>query len=288
MQMNRYPVIGVLNAMAPWNIHRLHLPSLPILDTKAKHVHDWLNTHLFTTMSMREKSLKKNKDDDALLSVKEIINSIFVLSSGIQDGLTKRVFSLSNSKKSDSIIFVSDIRYDLHSHTMVCDGYVLPLTRSLVQKLSVPLGRLAHSGDMADLRQDVQSWKQLFPALVERCRFSWRHGPNCEYISQGRIPLSEDIENDPLCSCGRGKDVDVMLKDHSWSKFAPYVTRMALSPLFAVSYLETVMRNPEQRRCFVCRKKGKMKTCTKCQKVRYCGPVCQKRDWKLHKEKCKA
>ncbi|KZP17755.1 hypothetical protein FIBSPDRAFT_920591 [Athelia psychrophila] len=288
MQMNRYPVIGVLNGMTPWNIHRLHLPSLPILDTKAKGIDSWLNTHVFTTMSMREKSLRKKKGDDALLSVKDTINSIFVLSSGIQDGVTKRVFSLSNSKKnSDTIIFVSDIRYDLHSHTMVCDGYVLPLTRSLVQKLSVPLGSLSRSGDIADIRQDVQSWKQLLPTLVERCRFSWSHGPNCEYTSKDRIPLSEDIESDPLCSCGRGKDVDTMLKDRSWSKFAPHVTRIALSPLFAVSYLETVVRNPDQRRCFVCRKKGKMKTCTKCQKVRYCGPVCQKRDWKLHKEKCK-
>ncbi|KZP26299.1 hypothetical protein FIBSPDRAFT_819685 [Athelia psychrophila] len=288
MQLHRYPVVGVLNGMNLWNIHRLHLPSLPILDTKAKHVDKWLNTHIFSTMSMREKSLRKKNDSDALLSVKDTINSIFVLSSGIQDGVTKRVFKLSNSKNnSDTIIFVSDIRYDMHSHTMVCDGYVLPLTRSLVQTLSVPLGSLAHSGDMANLSQDVQSWKQLLPALVERCRFSWSHGPNCEYTPKGRIPLSEDIENDPLCSCGRGKDVDGMLKDHAWSKFAPHVTRVALSPLFAVSYLETVIRNPEQRRCFVCRKKGKMKTCTKCQKVRYCGPVCQKRDWKLHKEKCK-
>ncbi|KZP26327.1 hypothetical protein FIBSPDRAFT_782242 [Athelia psychrophila] len=288
MQMNRYPVIGVLNGMTPWNIHRLHLPSLPILDMKANHVDKWLLVHVFSTMSMREKSLKEKKGDDVLLSVKDTINSIFVLSSGIQGGVTKRVFSLHNSKNSsDTIIFVSDIRYDLHSHTMVCDGYVLPLTSSLVQKLSVPLGSLAHSGSMANLSQDVQSWKQLLPALVERCRFSWSHGPNCEYTSKDRIPLSEDIESDPLCSCGRGKDVDGMLKDPAWSKFAPYVTRMALSPLFAVSYLETVMRNPEERRCFVCRKKGKMKTCTKCQKVRYCGPVCQKRDWKLHKEKCK-
>ncbi|KAF7970431.1 hypothetical protein HWV62_24181 [Athelia sp. TMB] len=288
MQLNRYPVVGDPNRMTPWNVHRLHLNSLPIIDTKAKNLEQWLDNHIGSMMSMRERSVRKKNGDDVLVSLKDTIHALFVRSSGIQGGAMKRAFSLSDStNNSDTIIFVSDLRYDLHSHTVVCDAYALPLTKPLVQELSAPLGKLAHSGNLVNFKQDLQSWKQMLPALVERCRYSWSHGPNCEYKSNDNIPLTVATESDPLCSCGRGKDVDGMLKNSDWSKFAPHVTRMALSPLFAVSYLETVIRHPNERRCFVCRKKGKMKTCTKCQKVRYCGPVCQKRDWRLHKEKCR-
>ncbi|EGO03813.1 hypothetical protein SERLA73DRAFT_119451 [Serpula lacrymans var. lacrymans S7.3] len=98
------------------------------------------------------------------------------------------------------------------------------------------------------------------------------------------------MEKNPLCSCGRGKDVEGMNKVNMWKPLAPYVTRIALSPLFAVSYLETVGRDPEAYRCFVCRGKGKpkLKMCTVCKKVRYCSSECQKKDWKVHKLRCKA
>lgn len=293
MKVNPYPVVGTHNLMTPWSIHRVNLSRLPILDMKAKKINQWLNPHIGSTLSTREKSLRKKHKDDALMFVKDTIHSIFTRASGIQGGAMKRVFSLQDdaTKNSDTIFFVNDIRFDLHSHTIICDAYVLPLTRSLVQNVATFLGPLVHGGDMVNIavyNGEMQAWKQLLPALVERCRSSWEHGPNCEYKSQGKIPLSETMENDPLCSCGRGKDVDDMSKVRAWSQFAPFVTRIALSPLFAVSYLETVLRDPELRRCFVCRKKGnpKLKTCTKCQKVRYCGPVCQKRDWKVHKLRC--
>ncbi|TFK33607.1 hypothetical protein BDQ12DRAFT_614957, partial [Crucibulum laeve] len=89
--------------------------------------------------------------------------------------------------------------------------------------------------------------------------------------------------------CGRGNDVEGMLAVPLWRNLAPYVTRVALSPLFAVSYLEAVGRDPDARKCSVCRRKGKprVKECTGCRKVRYCSPECQKSDWKTHKAKCK-
>jgi hypothetical protein len=129
----------------------------------------------------------------------------------------------------------------------------------------------------------------LIPAFVERCRSSWTHGPNCEYVSNKKIPLTEKMEEIPICSCGKGKDIDGMHKVNLWKPFAPYVTRIALSPLFAVSYLEAIGRDPEARRCCICRGKGKpkIKTCTGCKKVRYCSEVCQKKDWKKHKKVCK-
>jgi hypothetical protein len=68
------------------------------------------------------------------------------------------------------------------------------------------------------------------------------------------------------------------------------VTRIALSPLFAVSYLKTVGCDPTCYMCSVCRGKGKPKLmkCLSCQKVRYCSRDCSQQDWNAHKKQCKA
>ncbi len=39
--------------------------------------------------------------------------------------------------------------------------------------------------------------------------------------------------------------------------------------------------------CNVCKKNGKIKLCSRCKKVRYCSPECQKSDWPTHKTVCK-
>jgi hypothetical protein len=294
MKLNPFPVVGSAGVLNPWSIHRLNLSRLPILDVKAKKLDQWLNTHVGSMMSARERSLRKKHKSDALMFVKDTIHSIFMRSAGIQGGPARRLFSLRDeaTNNCDTILFVSDLRFDLHCHTMVCDGYVLPLTHELLPKIESSFGKLVDTGDIVGVKVyegEMQAWKQLLPSLVERCRSSWTHGDNCEYQSQGKIPLTDVMEADPLCSCGRGKDVEGMHKVGFWSKFAPYVTRVALSPLFAVSYLETVGRDPSAHRCSVCRGKGKPKlmTCTACKKVRYCEKACQKKDWAVHKTRCK-
>ena len=41
---------------------------------------------------------------------------------------------------------------------------------------------------------EVAAWKQLLPALAERCR-TWKHGPNCEFLAKKTIPLSLEHED---------------------------------------------------------------------------------------------
>ncbi|KAI0685775.1 hypothetical protein C8T65DRAFT_591850 [Cerioporus squamosus] len=149
-------------------------------------------------------------------------------------------------------------------------------------------------------------WKQLLPAVAERCR-SWSHGPNCEYKATGRIPLETQLHGgDPLCSCGRGKDVEGLLRVKAWAPFAPHVTRIALSPLFPVTYLEPLMMKFLRRaggmtadwklkemkqmppNCRVCgRAKYDLKKCARCQKDTYCSEKCQRENWPRHKKNCK-
>jgi len=294
MKLNPFSVVGYKGIFNPWSIHRLNLSCLPILDLQATKVDKWLNPLVGSMMSSRELSLRKKHQIDTLMFVKDTLYSIFVGSSGIRGGPVRRLFALSDkaTNNCDTIIFISDLRFDLHSHTIVCDGYVLPLTRALLQKIKYPFEKLYRHGNMESvpvLEGEMQAWKQLLPAFVERCRSTWKHGDNCEYESQGKIPLTEVMEVDPLCSCGKGKDTEGMSRVRLWSSFAPYVTRVALSPLFAVSYLETVGRDPAAHRCSVCRGKGKpkMMTCIGCKKARYCAKECQKKDWKTHKARCK-
>jgi len=295
MKLNPFPVVGTERVLRPWSIHRLNLSRLPILDVKARKVDQWLNTHVGSMMSTRERSLRKKHKSDVLMFVKDTLHTIFVRSAGTQGGTVRRLFALRDeaTNNCDTIFFISDLRYDLHCHTMVCDGYVLPLTRELLPKIESSFAKLVHNGDMVNVtvfEGEIQTWKQLLPALVERCRSSWTHRSDCEYESKGKVPLTDVMEEDPLCSCGRGKDIEGMSKVGLWRKLAPYVTRVALSPLFTVSYLETVGRDPSAHRCCVCRGKGKPKlmTCTVCKMVRYCSRGCQKKDWTIHKTRCKS
>ncbi|KAF7340259.1 hypothetical protein MVEN_01944800 [Mycena venus] len=242
-------------------------------------------------MSAREHALRKAHEDDALMRVKDTLNTIFVQSTGAQGGDVHRVFNLveKDSNNCDTVIFISNLRYDLPSHTVICDGYVLPLTKKLLDNIQNPFGKLVQTNTMRSIpasKVEIEAWKRLLPALVERCR-SWTHTEKCEYALQGRVPLSVEMERDPLCSCGKGEDVDGMHRVAEWTKLAPFAVRVAFSPLFAVSYLEKVGRDPAAGRCFVCRGKGKpkMMKCA-CGKVRYCSKDCQRKDWKAHKPKC--
>ncbi|TFK16970.1 hypothetical protein FA15DRAFT_683641 [Coprinopsis marcescibilis] len=296
LKLNPYPVVESNGAITPWSIHRVNLSILPSLDPKSRTISKWVNAHISSMLSDRERAnLKKNKYD-ALMFVKDTIHAVMTQAAGVdRDPTPKRLFCLRDkeSNNSDTVFFIDQIRFDLASHTLVADGFVLPLSVPLLQRLSKPFGKLVHEGQMLHIpvfEGEMQSWKQLLPVLVERCRTSWAHGPNCEYKSAGIIPLTEMMEADPLCSCGRGKDNEAMHKVVLWKPFAPYVTRFALSPLFAVSYLENVGRSPQARKCSACRKKGKpsLKECGGCKNIRYCSPECQKKDWKAHKPKCKS
>ncbi|KAJ7048619.1 hypothetical protein C8F01DRAFT_1189544 [Mycena amicta] len=282
-----FPVVGVGRDLQPWNIHRVNLACSPPLKAKKNNQKKWLNVHLKSMLSTREHALRKAHEDDALMRVKDMLNTIFL---EVGNASVIRIVE-KDENVCDTILFFSDLRLDLGSHTVICDGYVLSLTNAILSEVSSHLPEVANAKTTYNLclsKRDIAGWKQLVPALAERCR-SWKHVDTCEYGLQHRVPLSVEIGHDPLCSCGKGQDVAGIKKVAQWSPFVPFVVRVALSPLFAVSYLERIGRDPEAGRCFVCRGKGKpkMQACSGCGKVRYCSKECQKTDWKAHKPRCK-
>ncbi|KAH8799252.1 hypothetical protein DL96DRAFT_1824384 [Flagelloscypha sp. PMI_526] len=287
-----FPIVPNAKTPIPWTIHRLCLDLLPTVDLKAKMLEEWMGLHLGVAFSKRELKTRKNRStqSDALIYVKESIYQIMICATGLssQSTSSQHIFCLTDKATSnfDTVIFVDQIRYDLSAHTIVCDAYVLPLTRKLRLKIDKNLDRAIYGWVKPDFVQlgkgEIASWKRLLPVLAERCR-SWKHQSTCEYIQKDGsllVPLSDKVEEKPLCSCGEAQDVAALERAPNWKSLAKYCTRIALSPIFGVSYLEKITRT--DRRCTVCRARAKM-ICPECKKDRYCGKPCQKKDWKRHK-----
>ncbi|KAM5543909.1 hypothetical protein V8D89_002526 [Ganoderma adspersum] len=323
LKVNPFPVVRANTSLSPWNVHRVFLDRLPVLNlSKANisQVEQWYNPHVGSQLSLRERaSLQDPTRPDVLVNIKETIHCIMMRCAGTQGSREpSRVFALRDDATgdSDTLIFVDKVRFDLSVHAMVCDAFVLPLSDVIMPRITQAFQLLLPRGveNVKVYGQEMRAWKQMLPALVERCRATWVHGANCEYAGRGKIPLELKLsEGDPLCSCGRGKDVDGMMKDGVWKRLAPFVTRIALSPLFAVSYLEPVFDGLEVSRekaralaevsqgadanatsslarCSKCAKEGSdaltLLRCSRCRSTFYCSEACQKGDWKTHKLKC--
>ena len=64
------------------------------------------------------------------------------------------------------------------------DGYAVPLTSDRIKLMSRSLEEAQRKGGLMSItvtESEEISWKQIMPALVERCRFCWEHRPGCEY-----------------------------------------------------------------------------------------------------------
>ena len=251
---------------------------------------------------MTDRELAMRKRDirtDTLTNVKATIHAILVGAAGVQQH-PSRVFGLSIKGNTDTVIFVPTLRFDLASHTLVADAYVLPLNQDRLRKVEKTLVAITGKMITVDLWGDeVANWKRLMPVLAERCR-TWKHGPNCEFLAKKSIPLSLEHENDPLCSCGKGKDVSAeFMQEKKWESAIPFITRIAIGPIFGVPYVEGVgglmdtMREKaiKEERCDGCARCGgpgvpRLLVCGACKNTRYCSARCQKEDWKKHKLVC--
>ncbi|MCJ1398443.1 hypothetical protein MMC11_001642 [Xylographa trunciseda] len=208
-----YPMLPSKDGPVVWNMPRLPLDYLPILDTSKKKELGWLNTHTSLMMSSRERHLRERSiasstanQKDARVDLKNSLFSMFMHFSGLQ-GQQARIFGINNPDQGGVhvLVLVSCLRLDLANHTVVLDAAILPLHYSLMAKIEPFLGKLTQMGlcNIIVNNDELRLWKQMLPAWVERCR-QWEHRSSCEYLIASKIPLSLENGESPLCSCGDG------------------------------------------------------------------------------------
>ncbi|KAI5848090.1 hypothetical protein BZA05DRAFT_376326 [Tricharina praecox] len=273
-----------------------------------------------------------------LIDVKDSLFSLFTGRVGAQGNRPgTKVFGFVNVEHGamfpgfDFVIFVADIRMDLASHTAVTDACVLFLTSEVPEKLRrdlLVLGTYKSSAFSTLMTVEISPeekrlWSRLLPAYVERCR-EWKHDPaTCKYRrGKARFQLAPepfpeslpggnswktllDLASESfICDCGLGKDLpETFTNNREFRPFAPWVTRVALSPLFGVSYMEPVgvvhggkdmdeiielcnliCWNPD---CHKGELDGvKQFKCPKCGVATYCSAACQRKHYKVHKKLC--
>ncbi|TLD23743.1 hypothetical protein PspLS_06944 [Pyricularia sp. CBS 133598] len=311
----------------------VNLDTLPVLDISDKGALRWLVTLASHTFSSRERRIRERIMSDTQTvstaqalrtNFKESLFTMFMLSSGLQGDQTG-LFAIERagndgpgSGSVQMLVAVSALRLDAAAAGVVADAAVLPLTRTIVAGdvdlraflAMLPSFQVCYvSADDAEL----VLWRRVLPALAERCR-TWSHGEDCEYKADGAtIPVPGEHGQHGggsavVCSCGRGKLPEAFVALPEWdSTAAQYATRIAISPLFSVPFVEEVVdktvlealkRKAEDLdvadavdTCRTCgRPEGpqqKLNRCKACLEVKYCSVDCQRADWKTrHKREC--
>ncbi|RYP34489.1 hypothetical protein DL767_004265 [Monosporascus sp. MG133] len=294
-----YPVLLQRQKPVNWNMPYIELENCPIMDIEKKSKLNWLVTHVSMAMSARERSLREDErfpraaGEQIRLDFKESLFSIFVQYAGLQ-GTKDRIFGLDNPENGGVhiLIFVSNLRVDLASRTVVLDCAVLPLHKELMPKLSQFLSALTSRGFTRIKVDDaeMQLWKHVLPAYVERCR-GWEHGADCEYARAGAVPLTVEEEKQFLCTCGNGRFPPRFVeKVAHWNTVSQYAVRAAISPVFWAPFAEDIYRpnlsvagpaasrppGPALNRCANCgTDKGKegveLLSCARCKNIKYCS-----------------
>lgn len=303
------------------NAPHLNLDALPIIDLQSSQEKlRWLTTLTSLQFSDREKRLRElaldvtGISDDTRVNFKESLFSMFMLSSGLQGGQTG-LFAINHPGQGGihMLIFVSAIRLDGDSGSVVLDAAIIPFSNELVESGELEtfllILRTLECCTLEVNDEELILWKKVLPALVERCR-TWEHTSKCEYKEQSAtIPLSLKEGRPVVCSCGEGEIPENFMNLPEWETAAMYASRLAISPLFAVSFVEQVLdrslltelasevasmglEETPTDRCRTCNKKvaqdgGSLKRCNRCRKARYCSAECQKKDWKKHRMECK-
>lgn len=318
------------------NMPNISLDTLPILDIDNKKANNFLVTLTSFMFSAREKRIRKANNSASggsggsasapaptpRLNFKDSLFTLFMVASGAQ-GEQTGLFTLSHPSRGGvhMLFFVSALRLDGASASVVLDAAVLPLTRDQVADEASPLRASGFLASLATLENcaitvddaELTLWKKALPAMAERCR-TWTHGPTCEYARpSAAIPLSLDDGAPLLCSCGAGRLPDGFVTVPGWEEAArPFATRVAISPTFAVPFVEELVNERELdmarrrlatgggaegfnidlttcRNCGATKAKGQggpLKKCKRCLVAQYCGPECQKKDWKKHRMEC--
>ncbi|EIW80765.1 hypothetical protein CONPUDRAFT_125628 [Coniophora puteana RWD-64-598 SS2] len=303
----RFPVFLTEQGHALWNVHRVVLDKLPSLKPSGavrSRIAQWLNPHVDFGLSDPGRGVSKGQQQPesgvrkSTITLKQTLHDILLGAAGIRGPAAPCVKGLDCPDFGCyMLIFISELRLDPASHTVVADSWVVPLNGDITSHFAPALRALSPDIDRIVTEPGtMELWKHLLPAVTERCR-TWTHHAECEYQQSAAIPLTLKVDGIPICSCGRGMGTAEVSSFCSgpWKAFAPYATRAALSPLFSVSYLENEGRMLRDEKldssplCAACGGPGRpsLLMCGRCRTTTYCSMECQRKDWKSHKAACK-
>ncbi|KAG1865904.1 hypothetical protein DFJ58DRAFT_863671 [Suillus subalutaceus] len=301
IEVHMFPVIPHGGDLALWNMHRVNLDQCVPFSITNKKALNW-----------REKRIPLGLiTGSTLLDVKHTLHIIFGHASGTADGKPPLCYALQKEHKAFVMLFITDLRLDLGSHAIVADAWLIPSSPEPAKikafgKVSKYVMSDTNMKQLMIAAEERRAWIHLLVAATERCR-TWEHKTNCEYRVKGAIPLTFEPDHSPICSCGAGVGAEAFVKKYPMLRpLAPYMTRAAISPLFALSYMEKVGSSKDavatktpptpasaaaaRHVCAACGMEGggsgSLVICSRCKVVRYCSQGCQHEDWKGHKKSC--
>jgi hypothetical protein len=291
----------------------MKLESLPTVSPSGDK--SWIATHLGVSQSLRERQMQRSGVSNDLCTpmanFKMSLINTFLLH--LKDGAKVHILKERTVSDPFAVVFLSSVRFDLSSATIVGDAVVVMMESSIMSLVEDCMGESTYATTAVD-GDEIFLWTQALPVYAERCR-QWRHLPTCEYLLRNRVPLSFERGKSTMCSCGKGKNLGTFPEDSRWRPLIPHATRIALTPVFPVTYLEDVSdeiftraarsfqdaptptpaaasasMQSDHSSCRNCAKGGgesKLFNCGGCRSVKYCSKECQNANWKQHKVLCK-
>ena len=212
-------------------------------------VDTWLPCHLFGMYSAYETPLLGPEKHGIFLEFKKSLLSVFeyIARSG---GAESSVFTLAPKdliwRAGGPLLFFSTGLYlDGNSNTVVAETYVVPMTAITNPRSSI-LSRFEETRAFDDhhrISRSVSIVEDFTPCNGGKMS---RLGTYFVLRICRRSAEEFDPDKSPLCSCGVGKVSKTFIQSR-WKDATNFVTRVAISPLFAAPYLETAKGGPLSR-----------------------------------------
>lgn len=309
--------------LCTWDLPYINFSKLPKMDrVEYPNAKDsWLPPHLAGIYSDQELRTPESDYLDHVLGFKESLHTVMEIIAA-SDIYNPGIFVIQPrgdgiNVNNNLLFIITGLYFDSSSGSIIAEANVLQaLSRVFDDPRFLPFLHHLPSGKVTVIKvQDevYRLWRRALPAMAEICR-DYPHLSTCEYKSSSDLG---DLDP-PLCECGVGKVGEDIAT--TWEHAKELVTRVAISPMFAVPYLESAKggafakrlrkgsqqkarkqagqagttETPETRettavlpnvKCQECGKDGQKK-CGSCGNVYYCSRDCQRRDWKAHKANC--
>jgi hypothetical protein len=340
--LDPFPMVSDRGQLLSWNLGRINLSICPAVSPAVPYKHlEFFIEMAESIQELRCASNPANQGDAAEMSkfrrtmslpssssklsvsrttIFKLKKSIQILFDGVNDrvgraGQTLNAFTISTTKREEFLVLFGTLRHDLQQGSICMEAYVVPLPEIRSSDLTFALTSLEFTGRFVTIQipEEVATcWKALLPAMVERCR-RWQHNSTCEYATGEEFgcPRTRPLRPSPICSCGQGEDVDGV--PESYAILSSFATKVAISPLSAVPYVEVMAMDMERfelakvwdkqlaqavndetvqprylTSCSSCRKPGiNMIPCHLCYKEQWCSKKCARDSRDEHREVCK-